>query len=40
MSNIFKLWAVVGWLIIIAFVVLEILAIGGGFDHPLSDPPV
>ena len=40
MSFIFKAWAYVGWLIIVAFVVLAIIAIAGGFDHPWSDPPV
>lgn len=40
MSFAFRATAIIGTLIIIAFVVLTIVAIGGGFDHPWSNPPV
>lgn len=40
MSFIFKVWAYVGWLLIVGFIVLAIWAITGGFEHPWSDPPV
>lgn len=40
MSLLFKIWAYVGWLLIVGFVVLAIWAITGGFEHPWSNPPV
>ena len=40
MSFLFKAWSYIGWLIIIAFVVLAIVAIAGGFQSDWSDPPV
>ena len=40
MSFLLKLTAYAGWLIILVFVVIAILAITGSFDHPWSDPPV
>ena len=40
MSLLFKGVAYIGWLLVVAFVVLAIASLFGGFDHPWSDPPV
>jgi hypothetical protein len=40
MSFALRATAAIGMLLIVAFVVLAIISILGGFDHRWSDPPV